>query len=417
MTNWKTHEIQQLNGQAERIKLPAKFQIATENWTGRWKEEWNQVAVVPYIVYIPEKDRIIMMASCGNPHQAVILTSDDRGTTWSEPRYMHTDETGKSDTGFGMGFTYMGRGKAFFYTSDYEDGTTTQWITDDYEQTWSKGLSPLPSKIWPWDPGMVDIDPTTGEMMRVWGTANGEGDIIPGEEDSPVRKSQAYLLSSTDDGRTWSDLLKVPQWAGANEVALIRAKNGDMVAACRTDIPDKFESQLDHGCGMGVSISTDEGRTWSKVKMLYEWGRHHPSMVLLPSGDIVMTYVARKGYVDTPKGYPQYGVEAILSHDNGRTWDLDHKYIFATWAGNRTDAMWSWIRSSQQTSSVLLPDGSILTAFGTGYRGDALKGKEQNFNPRDVGLVNWRVNDEGLNDDTTIANAPFDSDLRNRFVP
>jgi hypothetical protein len=43
MTNWKTHEIQQLNGLAERIKLPAKFQIATENWMGRWTEEWNQV--------------------------------------------------------------------------------------------------------------------------------------------------------------------------------------------------------------------------------------------------------------------------------------------------------------------------------------------------------------------------------------
>jgi len=28
MTDWKTHEIQQLNGKAERIKLPAKLQNA-----------------------------------------------------------------------------------------------------------------------------------------------------------------------------------------------------------------------------------------------------------------------------------------------------------------------------------------------------------------------------------------------------
>ena len=42
---------------------------------------------------------------------------------------------------------------------------------------------------------------------------------------------------------------------------------------------------------------------------------------------------------------------------------------------------------------------------------------QEDFSPRDVGLVNWRVNDEGLNDDKTISSAPFDSDLRNRFDP
>ena len=73
--------------------------------------------------------------------------------------------------------------------------------------------------------------------------------------------------------------------------------------------------------------------------------------------------------------------------------------------------------SSQATSSVLLPDGSILTALGTGYRAIVPEDEPQKFRPRDVGLVNWRVNNEGLNDDRTIANAPADSDLRNRLVP
>ena len=80
-------------------------------------------------------------------------------------------------------------------------------------------------------------------------------------------------------------------------------------------------------------------------------------------------------------------------------------------------AAWSWPRGSQQTSSVLLPDGSILTAFGTGYRATVPEDDPQKFNPRDVGLVNWRVNNEGLNDDRTITDSPFDSDLRNRFDP
>ena len=213
-------------------------------------------------------------------------------------------------------------------------------------------------------------------------------------------------------------MIKVPQWEGLNEIALARAKNENLVAAGRTDPTDKFvEKGLDHYDGMVVSISQDEGCTWSEPDRLYEWGHHHPSMVVLPSGDIVMSYVARKGYVDTPEGYPQFGVEAVVSHNNGKTWDLDHRYIFATWAGNRADPGWSWTRSPQATSSVLLPDGSILTAFGTGHRVIVPEDDPQKYHPRDVGLVKWRVNNEGLNDDTTIADAPADSDLRNVFDP
>ena len=413
MTNWKTHVIQQLNGQAERIKLPAKLKILTENWTGPWIEEWNQVAAVPYIAYAPEKDRVLMLVSCGNPHQAVILTSDDRGVTWSAPRYVHTDETGKSDAGLGVGLTYMGEGKAFFFTSDYEGMMRTQWVTDDYGQTWEGLQMGEAGLVGAWDPGFTDRDPETGKITRVWKT------MYHAEDVSPKRyHSQGYLHWSDDEGCTWSELIKVPQWDGLNEIVLIRAKNGNLVVAGRTDTVDKFaEKGLDHYDGLAVSISQDEGCTWSAPNKLYEWGHHHPSMVVLPNGDIVMSYVARKGYVDTPEGYPQFGVEAVVSHDNGRTWDFDHKYIFATWAGNRTDAEWSWTRSPQATSSVLLPDGSILTAFGTGYRATVPEDDPQKYHPRDVGLINWRTNDKGLNDDNTITNAPSDSDLRNRFDP
>ena len=406
MADWQTHDIQQLNGKADRIKLPAKCQIVTESW--------RRVVAVPYIAYMPEKDRVLMLVSCDVPHQAMVLTSDDRGATWSEPRFVHTDEAGTGDTGMPVALAYLGRGKALFRAE-------MRWFSDDYGETWGEGL-PLPAtgptgedvtygNGYAWDPPMVDRDGKTGEVTRLWETVYVE------DHSHPRPGSQGYLHWSVDDGITWSEPVKVDAWAGVNEVALIRATNGDLVAACRTDMPEKFaETGLDHCEGLGVSISGDEGRTWSEVKKLYDWGRHHPSMVLTPDGDIVMTYVARKGYVETPEGYPQFGVEAVVSHDNGRTWDLDHRYILAAWPGNRTDAAWSWCRSSQGTSSVLLPDGSVLTTFGTGYRATVPEVEQQYFSPRDVGLVHWRVNNEGLNDDRTIANAPFDSDLRNRFV-
>jgi len=414
---WEPHEIEQLNGSAERVKLPAKIQIVTESW--------RRVVAVPSIAYIPEQDRVLMLVSCDNPHQAMVLTNDNRGATWSEPKYVLTDGTGESYAGLGVGLAYVGRGRAVLWASRYwhtgaEARQWVQWTSDDYGETWSPG-APLPPPVAAvWDSPMVDRDPETGGAARLWQTAYVE------DHSRPVW-SQAYLRQSVDEGRTWDEWVEVPQWEGTNEVAVIRAANGDLVAACRTDMPEKFVERdpetgaviraLDHYEGLGVSISHDEGRTWSEVEKLYDWGRHHQSMVLMPDGSVVMTYVVRKGYVDTPEGYPQFGVEAVVSHDNGRTWDLDHRDILDAWPGNRTDARWSWTRSSQATSSALLPDGSILTAFGTGYRAIVPDDEPQKFSPRDVGLVNWRVNNEGLNDDRTIANAPADSDLRNRLVP
>jgi hypothetical protein len=207
----------------------------------------------------------------------------------------------------------------------------------------------------------------------------------------------------------------VPQWEGVSEAALLRAANRYHVAACRTDIPARSKGEtLDHYEGLGISIFKDGGRTWSDVKKLYDWGRPHPSLVLMPNHDIVMAYVVRKGYVDTSDGYPQFGIEAVVSHDHGQTWDLDHCYLLHTWIGNRKGPN-AWWASSQATSSVLLPKGIILTAFGTGYQSQP--GKDGLPTPRDVGLVLWHLDDKPLTRDRAIRDAPFDSDLRNLVDP
>ena len=82
-----------------------------------------------------------------------------------------------------------------------------------------------------------------------------------------------------------------------------------------------------------------------------------------------MSYVVRLGYPDTADGYPQYGIEAVLSPDHGKTWDLDHRYLLVTYRGTRAKKAnaW-WDAATQGTSSLTMPDGSILTAFGSGHR-------------------------------------------------
>lgn len=399
---WQPHAIRQLNGAAVEIRIPAKLQIVTESW--------SRVVAVPYLVYMPEKERLLMLVGCDYPHQAMVMSSDDRGATWTKPKYLHVDAKGKSDTGLCTGLTYLGQGKVVAFGSD------RRWFSRDYGASWSdlSPLGPTPDgKPWyVWDPMLVERNAQTGVVTRL--TETGYTVSSPGHQ-------RGYLRFSADEGRTWSDGVRVPQWKGVDEVVLLRAQNGDLVAACRTDIPARIKDTIDHYEGLGVSISKDRGATWSEVKKLYDWGRHHPSLLLMPNHDIVMTYVVRKGYVDTPDGFPQFGIEAVVSHDHGQTWDLDHRYLLHTWAGNRKgsnedrpgpQAHWA---SSQATSSVLLPDGAILTAFGTGYRSQPDRNNLPA--PRDVGLVLWQLGGRPLDDDRTIRDAPFDSDVRNVVDP
>ena len=388
---------------AQEIRNPAKLQIVTESW--------NRVVAVPYIVYIPEKDRLLMLIGCDFPHQAMVTSSDDHGVTWSEPAYVHVDAQGKSDAGLCTGLSYLTNGKVMATMG------ATRWFSNDFGKTWTG--APVNGKFLnEWDPQLVEKDPATGKVVRVV-EAGYVGDTDAGQ--------QGYIRCSANEGRTWTEAVLVPQWRQVSEVASSRASNGDLIGACRTDISPKTIAKLgnqliDHYEGLGVTISKDNGDTWSEVQKLYDWGRHHPSLLVMPNHDVVMTYVVRKGYVNSDDGFPQFGIEAVVSHDNGQTWDLDHRYLLHTWVGNRKTepqengpGPQGWWASSQATSTVLLPDGSMLTAFGTGYRSQL--GSHGESTPRDVGLVLWRLGDQPLKDDRTIRDAPFDSDLRNVVDP
>ncbi|MEI2723480.1 MAG: sialidase family protein [Verrucomicrobiota bacterium] len=399
---WVDYTIQRMNGAAERTSLPAHFQLVTATWG-------HENAQMPNLVYMPEKKRLLMTIEYGPPPvRTVVIYSDDLGATWSERRWLHTDAQGKPDVGVTAGLTHLGNG---FLTTSPESGT--RYFSHDYGLTWTE-TAPVPKgangrELYHWDPLLVDRD-KAGKIMRLAEARWNETGAL--RDDPRSKYSQAYLWFSTDLGKSWGRETSVPAWYGVNEVALVRAKNGDIVAACRTDNPVRFKGELDLYSGMGVSISRDNGATWSDLNRLYEYGRHHPSLVVLPNGDLVMPYVVRVGYPDTKDGFPRFGIEAMISHDHGQTWDLDHKYLLAYWTGKVTGRN-SWWGLSQTTSTVRLPDGTLLTAFGTGFRNEST----QPLCKMDVGLVRWRVSDRPTNSDRTLRDAPFDSELRNRFEP
>ena len=378
------HEIEQLNGAALRIKSTAQIQVISLPWDAL------QPVTYPYMLYMPEKDKLLGLLMCEGEAKAGVVSSDDGGATWTRPRYV--------GNGWTIGLSYLGDGTAVFKSAE------RYWFSHDYGETWEDSV-PAPGcedgKPFEEDsPFLVDRDTQTGRVTRLWATGKKPG--------------LACLLRHSDDkGRTWSSCRHVPQWGSTGEIVLHRATNGNLIAACRVNLP-QFEGQIDHLSGLGISVSGDNGESWSDLSILYAWGRHMSSMVTLDGGEIVLTYIARMGYVDTSDGHPQFGIEAVVSRDHGLTWDLDHRYLLAVWRGTGKAAE-KWHNSPQRTATALLSDGSLVTAFGTGYR--SMEFRINQHSPQDVGVVRWRVHEEKLSDDTTIRDAPFDSDERNVFDP
>ena len=114
-----------MNGTGGEIRLPAQFQMVTESW--------NRVVAVPYIIYMPEKDRLLMLVNCDYPHHAEVLFSDDRGASWSSPKPAFVGTDGKPVAGMGTSLCYLGEGNVLFYGS-------ARWFSRDYGQTWKESV-------------------------------------------------------------------------------------------------------------------------------------------------------------------------------------------------------------------------------------------------------------------------------------
>jgi hypothetical protein len=370
---WQTSTIRQLAGDRAVI-LPAERQDVTDHW--------NQIAQIPYIVYMPEKNRVLMLLNRGETLHAMVLSSDDLGATWSEPRYVQAADDGGSGvkSGIATGLTYLGKGRLMLTMGP------RHWLSDDYGDSWDKSR-PIPpattGKPWPeWDPLLVDRESATGAVTRLM--------TFCSDHPGPDGYFQGYVRFSADEGCSWTGEIRVPEWHRVNEVAFIRAANGHIVAACRTDNPDEFQGRIDHFGGLAVSLSDDDGQTWSELDVLYDYGRHHPSMVLMPDGQIVMSYIVREGYSEDPNGFAQFGIEAVVSRDHGMTWEMVNRYVLARWSANDKGPLY-YLWAPQGSSTVLLPDNTLLTAYSSGYRINHHDAPE--LGPRDIGLVHWQLNE------------------------
>ena len=279
--------------------------------------------------------------------RGVLLFSDDDGISWSQPRAIPVQDCTPINLG----------GNRLMLRQAGTGGSLV--VSNNYGKTWS-----APQPI----PALPD-----GRPMYTDVAMNGlvEGDTVSlifytqKPSDIPGKTwheggwtGQSLIRSYNFRTNQWADPFFFPkspeggrEWC-TSEGSLTRAKNGNLVAAFRSRRPGLDDVQTDAWRAISTSISTDDGKTWSQpvLHSPLGYGLVHMSLLPLPDGRILMTYAARVGELD---GRVYHGIEAVLSHNNGQTWDWQHRYIVYR---ARSVPMHS-------PQSVLLSDGRVLTVF------------------------------------------------------
>ena len=304
----------------------------------------------------------------GEPETTIIAFSRDGGDTWTD-----FEPIGE---GRPLLLAYLGGGDLTFRRAERR-------LSSDYGRTWTS----VPLAITGGCEGspLVDRD-GKGRAVRLaeiiftpdW-KPEGAPDFVPG---------MSVILWSEDGGRTCSAEFRPPNWC-SSEGSLVRARNGWLVAALRTRVEDADfpGTTTDEYRCTRVSVSRDDGRTWSDPEPLFQ-GRMHPHLLCLPDGDIVMTVTLRQDVENGKLVSYRRGCEAVISHDHGLTWELDRRIVLDEWEfydeleeleGPEPGVLLSGpgFGHTGHVYSTLLDDGAVLTVHN-------------NYLTMGMTLIRWR---------------------------
>ena len=159
------------------------------------------------------------------------------------------------------------------------------------------------------------------------------------------------IFRSSDGGKTWQGPSPFTEWC--SEGGMTRTASGKLLATVRyqrpqlpTDPPDLIEhigSQKKQAYKHVFLIeSVDEGKTWTDFRLLMSvHGQCYGFPAALSDGRVVLVHT-------TPYGPGPRGSRAMISHDEGKTWEDETYYL-------------SFSEPSGYNQSVVLQDGTILT--------------------------------------------------------
>ena len=194
-----------------------------------------------------------------------------------------------------------------------------------------------------------------------------------------------YFFRSTDGGKTWQGPTLVSD-RGASEGGTVRLPSGRLFATVRLgmtvrpfDPPlllehtRKIDAEPFNGrhCikNLFVMDSDDNGKTWNAPRLLTTvFGQPFGYPAAQSDGTVVVIH-------DTRYGPGPRGSRALISRDEGKTWEDEVYYLdFTTFAGS-------------YTASVVLEDDTILTIAGSSQAGNSWQAVKDHT---DLFSIRWK---------------------------
>ena len=318
--------------------------------------------VMPFGLAQMNNGEIIMTASLetATTETAAVSFSTDGGNNWT-PFQPIPDFSARPP-----GLTYMGGSNLTLLGTGY--------FSSDYGQTWT--IQGTINENFAADEGTEAVD-RDANGNATWVGEIGWNYQAPYPGSTPVTS----FRYSTDGGHSWSTPVTPPQWTfqdtyngqtytwATNEGSVIRASNGWLVAALRTDPPSRFTIPAggvgnDALNGTAISISKDNGATWSSLSRIFDAGQMHPNLQLLPNGDLLMTLDERED-IKFGGGLATNlrGEDALISTDDGLTWNTNNLITIAAFHNNNAGTP-DYTGISGHIATAVLSDGSVITAYG-----------------------------------------------------
>jgi hypothetical protein len=172
-----------------------------------------------------------------------------------------------------------------------DGGETFVHISDDHGRSWRETCR-------------IDTAPYDGGYGMRGACELPDGDLLLPLSDVPHWRV-VFVVRSSDEGKSWGRPVEVANVPGKEfeEPSLIRLESGRLLMLLRENATRRL-----HRC-----VSDDGGRSWSPPRQLAIEG-YPPHLLQLPDGRLLCTVGWR---------YPDFGIRAVLSADDGETWDVE----------------------------------------------------------------------------------------------
>jgi len=276
---------------------------------GDWLVVFNQSVRRPVILHPPEDPL----------YHNFMLRSTDQGASWKAPRVVPGYDWHGTEC---AGLTPLADGAVLL----------NQWRFKWHPLETALKLQPGGDLSFPHD-WVAELQ-ASGELDSGYKLADSPDELIPWARTN----GGTFVHRSSDMGRTWDATVEVdtqPYSGGYGMRGGVQLDNGDVLLPL-SDVP-KYETVF-------VTRSTDGGRTFGNIREAAHLPGHffeEPSALQLPSGDILMLV----------RDNATHSLYQVLSKDGGHTWSA------AAPTGIR----------GYPAHLLLLPDGRLFCVFGVRY--------------------------------------------------